>query len=228
MANNLKGLLFDNKEYFWNFDNSKNVLNKYKLKTGKTKTKVFEELGSIIQITPEAVKKWFTKGNGPGEPSYVIKMAQYFNVSFQELVKERESMEELLEKLIYNRDVNFDISKNTINVMGLLNKLAADSKSGILPFSKYVELNKSIDEFEYNGIVYIDEPGDSYGKVIADMCVDSEHEDIISNYDFMIKLWASEDYDLRVNDDDEENIFICLSGDGLNIVIHDGIWYSVL
>lgn len=225
MAINLKVLTIENKEYYWDFDKAKRILDSYKQKEGKYKNIVFEELHDILNISSDAVKKWFTKGNGPGEPEYVIKMAEYFGGNYQDLVKEKMTMDKILNMMI-SSDITGERKTfaKTVNFIGEINRFALDTRYGFMTFKEYVKKVKENNNFDFKGIIYVDDPGINHGQIVGDMCVDSQHEDIISTCDGYFDDLGS-NYYFRVNDEWSKP-YIELSGEGVDIIIEDGTWYS--
>ena len=112
----------------------------------------------------------------------------------------------------------------TLKFISMLNELAERSKQGYIGFSKYrYDTEADITA----GIIFDDSDGAGFGRIIADMCVDEQHHDIVSTYDQWIENTS---YDIRVrideSDDGEVIYWIDVTGDDdLNIVIEDGRWY---
>ena len=84
--------------------------------------------------------------------------------------------------------------------------------------------DNSINGRHCNLIVYDDADSPSYGKIVADMCVDKIHSHIISTYD---QLFDGE-YKLVLRDEDPEELYLELTdGNHFWVVIEDGRWYTV-
>lgn len=226
----------DENEYVWDFIKAKSVLSKFSKENDIRQNVIYDELAKKIMISSGAVKNWFTRKNGPGESDYVVKMAEYFVVNYKQLVKklvnETESEEEW-EDMIF--DDMYEIGgtgvSNSVKFIGLLNELALATTFGIIGFSEYMEkLRKNPDsraDSPYRGIIYVDnEMGGNYGKIIADMCVDANHSDVVSTFDQLFNMYDDGDYKLTIRDEDPDEIFLELSGgDDLCVVIEGGRWY---
>lgn len=111
---------------------------------------------------------------------------------------------------------------DTIKFIGLLNKLASMSIDGFHPFSKVATERPA-------GILYDDTQSDKRGyPLIADICVDEYHHDIISTY-------TKEFFDLYkinigvIEEDGQHWIEVTSELDkSLCIVIDNGEWYQTL
>lgn len=242
MAKNLKILNIEQKQYLWDYEKAQNVLSKYSKEKSIHKATVYEQIAELCCISADAVKNWFVKKNGPGDPEHVMKMADYFSIKYTEMLKlyfekrENKKMDEFFDKLLENMSSDEQCVNNTIKIIGYLNQLAKDSEDGFMGFQQYANgikytKNESgqIDmEFigdSVGGIIYDDTPGENYGKVIADMCVDFQHRDIISTYDELFRDKTGLNYEVVVRDDDAPNLYIEVIGEDLIIIIENGKWY---
>ena len=239
MANNLKALKIDGIEYTWDFMKSKSVLEEFAKDHNRKKNTIYEEISKLCVVTDGAVKNWFVRKNGPGDEEYVRKMAAYFGTDYRDLLKVlRSDKEEFMEELFEHMLLENDTMNRTIKLIGYLNQLAADTAKGFMGFDEFVGHHKyhgdtvqELLDYEYTGgfypgIIYVDDDSPDHGKIVADMCVDFQHSDVVSTYDSVLNHYCGVDYKLIVRDEDPDNIFIELSGDDLCIVIENGRWYS--
>ena len=243
MARNLKVLNFDDGDYTWSYLQAKSVLDSYCERRKTTKVAVYEDLSHICHLTPDAVKNWFIRKNGPGDKDYVIEMADYFDVDYRELFVELKNgedttfMEELRDALCgRGTDKNLDMLK-TIRFIGLINELAADSAKGIMGFREFVGYHKyhgtteeELLDYEYTGpfypgVVYVDEKGENHGKIVADMCVNYQHSDIIATYDDILCDYC-DNFQVIVHDEEPGDLYIEITiTDDFCVVIENGRWY---
>ena len=241
MANNLKRLKINERDYIWQFRTARIVLDQYSRENKKTKKVVYEEIAESCIIGSDAVKNWFLGKNGPGEPEYVLKIAEYFKKDIEifliDLEKERCEMEESVMKIIdYDRKTNLG---TTLKFMARINRLAEDSKKGIMGFNEFVGhhkyrsydlhdlLNPDYDGEFYPGIIYIDEEGPNYRKVIADMCFDFQHRDIVSTYDEVLRNETGENIDVFVDFGIDDKPYVEISNkddENFLIYIENGTW----
>ena len=114
------------------------------------------------------------------------------------------------------------LNHETIKFISMLEKLARLSKNGIDRFENATEENY------YSMVFYDASKADSNGlyRIVLDAIYHSydSSTDIISYYDS-----DTSDYSVRVNADDEEDVFIVVSfpDQSYQIVIEKGKWYAV-
>ncbi len=226
MAKNLKVLdKIDGIELIWDFTEAKNILNEHVKKTNEKKVEVYQKLAVLINLSEGAVKNWFTVKNGPGDIDLVKDIAKFFDKDYSEFLtplsdaKNESGMLEMdiTDDCQFGGGFMFDYK--TIRFIDMLNQLAEASKLGFIPFSQYTEEK---DKEPFAGIIYIDEEGSDYGKIILDMCVDRNHHDWISTYnDYVDGI----QYHARVINEDGE-FFIDVTGEqNMCIAIENGRWY---
>lgn len=213
-------------DYIWDLDSAKRILKQYALERNITKQRVYEEITKKCVLSDDAAKNWFTGKNGPSNIDFVKNMAEIMEQPYehflQALYKERDIMNTITD-LLPDFTENDGLNVTTIRFISLLNDLAEYSKGGYIGFSKYrYDTIKSIDA----GIIFDDAEGPNYGKIIADICVDENHHDIVSTYD---QIYGN-DCDIRVrseeSDDGVIDYWIDVTGiNGLCIVIENGRWY---
>ena len=242
MAKNLKILMIDKKQYLWDYEKAKNVLSIYSKEKNIHKATAYEQIAELCSLSADAVKNWFVNKNGPGDPEHVIKMVDYFGINYTEILKvyfekrENKKMDEFFEKLLENMSSDERCVNNTIKIIGYLNQLAKDSEDGFTGFRKfadgikYTQTESGRIDMEFvgdsvGGIIYDDTPGENYGKVIADMCVDYQHRDIICTYDELFRDKTGLNYQVVVRDEDAPDSYIEVIGEDLIIVIDNGKWY---
>ena len=119
---------------------------------------------------------------------------------------------------------DYMLNHDTIRFIAMLNKLARKSKVGIVSFDNATSEN-------YDLMVFYDSTkADNHGlfPVVQDMCIDDYpgggHHDIVNYYGF-----DRSDFTVRVNADDEEEVFIEVTfpSQSYSIIIENGIWYAV-
>jgi len=172
----------------------------------------------------------------------VIKMAAFFGVDYVKMLRKLEDekekrMEELFEEMVENMYFDEVSMTKTIKIIGLINELASETEKGFMGFNEYISHHKyhgttleELSNCEYTGdfepgILYVDDDSKDHGKIVADMCVDFQHGDIISTYDQLFKVYSRE-YSVLVRDEDPEDLFIEILGpDDLCVIIEDGRWY---
>ena len=88
MAKNYKALQFNNIDYVWNYNKAKSIISSYANNNNLKKNVIYEDISKLCIISSDAVKNWFVGKNGPGEPEYVYKMADYFGVDYRCLLCE--------------------------------------------------------------------------------------------------------------------------------------------
>ena len=211
--------------YVWSFTKAKKILNDYQKRTGKTKTLIFQEISQLYPLTEGAVKNWFTNKNGPGDYDQVKTVARYFEVDEKSLIErtmeEEEIMEEILSKMLESGwQDNDGFNYSTIKFLAMLEELADMSKNGFIKFSEYKNDCG-------NKVVFIDEEGRNFGRIVLDMCVDENHHDAISFYDGgYIRGFH---FTARVEEDEyDEGYYIFISGEqDMSIVIENGRWYCI-
>ena len=235
---NLKALKINT----WDFMKSRSVLDIFAKEHNRKKNTIYEEISKICVVSADAVKNWFVRKNGPGEPEYVSKMADYFGVNYRDLLSElKDDKERIMEEFFDRMDEYMSMDEyamnRTIKFIGYLNQLAADTSKGFMGFNEFVGHHKyhgdtiqELLDYEYTGdfvpgIIYVDDDSPDHGKIVADMCVDFQHSDIVSTYDSLFNFYCGGDYKIKVRDEDPEELFIELTGDDLCIVIENGRWY---
>lgn len=226
---NLKVLeTIEDVEYTWSFYSAKRILNDLTSDRNPTKNQIYRELAKKCYVSFEAIKNWFTGKNGPGDIEQVKSVAEVLGESYtaflKPLHKEHTSMNMFTDEPTPGFFNNGGINIATLKFLYMLNDLAKRSNNGYIGFSKFrYDTEADITA----GIIFDDSDGAGFGRIIADMCVDEQHHDIVSTYD----QWIEEsNYDIRVrideSDDGEDVYWIDVTGDDdLNIVIEDGRWY---
>lgn len=105
----------------------------------------------------------------------------------------------------------------TVELVGLLNRLAEQSRDGIVTFDEYAKSKLRGEEIG-DPIVY--DPED--GKVVSDMLVDELHDDIVGYWDGVF-----DGVTFKVIDDGDEDPFVDVGFEGTyaGVVVEDGRWY---
>lgn len=104
----------------------------------------------------------------------------------------------------------------TVRFMGMLDKLAALSANGIVPFSEATQESWSSHQY-----LFFDDSAENF-RIVCDACIDELHHDIVSYY-------SGADYIVRAICEEDEQPFVeIMSADGqYTIVVEDGVWYFV-
>jgi hypothetical protein len=220
--------------FIWDFTAANSIISEYvaeRKKEGKaTKMKVYEDLSKACFVDVEAVRNWFRGKNGPSDMDKVVAIADYFGRDkFDFLQPSTETrMDAFMEEVLGEMNMMGNrVDYRTILFIEMLNDFAEASKNGFWPFSQYTEY---VEPWK-RGIIFIDEPGKDYGKVVMDLCVDECHHDVVDTYDESI--WAPT-YRIRVmeyedcEDDDDDRYYLLVTDDydDMYITVSNGRWHS--